>query len=87
MTKAKDYVARNGSGQVTGHYKKVAPAADNSARGGKTAVVSRSTKSGVFIVSKDSGNPEVVTAHKKTPETVKSIISKRRDALQRLANR
>ncbi len=87
MTNGKHYVTRNGSGQVTGHHKKAVPAADSAARGGQTAVVSRSTKSGKFVVSKDSGNSEVVTAHDKTPETVKSIIAKRRDALQRLANR
>ncbi|WP_339772989.1 hypothetical protein [uncultured Pseudosulfitobacter sp.] len=87
MTNGKHYVTRSGSGQVTGHCKKAVPAADSAARGGKTATVSRSSKSGVFVVSKDSGNSEVVTAHDKTPETVRSIISKRRDALQRLANR
>ena len=87
MTNGKHYVTRSGSGQVTGRYKKAVPATDSAARSGKTAAVSRSTKSGVFVVSKDSGNSEVVTAHDKTPETVKSIIAKRRDALQRLANR
>lgn len=53
----------------------------------KTAVVSRVGKSGRFVVKKDSGDTEVVMAHPKTSATVKSIVTKRRDALKRLANR
>jgi len=53
----------------------------------KTATVQREGQGGRLVLKKDSGDVEIVTAHSKTPATVKSIVAKRRDALKQLANR
>jgi hypothetical protein len=85
MAEKKSHIVRTKSGKVLAQdLMNTMPREDRVA---KTAAVYRDGKSGRFIVKKDTGDIEVVTAHPKTSATVKSIVAKRRDALKRLANR
>jgi hypothetical protein len=61
------------------------------ARKSKSAIVSRSAKTGQFVVRKDGGTAgSIVTTYTVKPvssETISKSLARNRDALQRLANR